>query len=88
MAILFVAITLLVSCAPEDAVVPEDEPEAISEKHGGVLRMAYYAPSNLDPAFLDSIPDDQLARLWSDFWFMSMKIVSQMKVEALLIAGM
>lgn len=67
LAVVLITAMVMVSCAPDDAAVPEDEPEAISEKHGGVLRMAYYAPSNMDPAFLDSIPDDQLARLWSDF---------------------
>jgi peptide/nickel transport system substrate-binding protein len=35
--------------------------------HGGVLRKAFFAPTNLDPAFLSSITDDEIGRFWGDF---------------------
>jgi peptide/nickel transport system substrate-binding protein len=64
--VLLTAGLLLVSCAPDTPAV--DEPaEALSEKHGGTLRTAYYAPVNLDPAFLSTVADDQIARQWGDF---------------------
>jgi len=57
---------VLASCGPADTV-GEETPEALSPKHGGVLRTAYYAPTNLDPAFLSTVADDQIGRQWSDF---------------------
>jgi hypothetical protein len=35
--------------------------------NGGVLRKAFFAPTNLDPAFLSSITDDEIGRFWGDF---------------------
>lgn len=61
---------LLVSCAPDDLddIIDNGMPDdAISDMHGGVLRSAYYAPTNLDPAFLSTVSDDQIGRQWSDF---------------------
>jgi len=59
-----------VSCAPDEADVPAEEPEepeeAISDKHGGILRFAFYAPTNMDPAFLSTIADEHIARQYSD----------------------
>jgi peptide/nickel transport system substrate-binding protein len=42
-------------------------PAAKQGKYGGVLRKAFFAPTNLDPAFLASITDDEIARMWGDF---------------------
>lgn len=39
----------------------------ISDKHGGILRSAYYEPTNFDPAFLNTTADIQAARQWLDF---------------------
>jgi peptide/nickel transport system substrate-binding protein len=36
-------------------------------RYGGVLRKAFFAPTNLDPAFFSSITDDEIGRLWGDF---------------------
>ena len=70
-AVILLAGLVFISCAPdEEAEVPvvDEEPEmALSEKHGGTLRSAYYAPTNLDPAFLSTVADDQIGRQWSDF---------------------
>jgi len=37
------------------------------DKYGGTLRHAYFAPTNLDPAFLSSVADDEVGRQWADF---------------------
>jgi len=61
---------LLVSCAPDapDDPAEDDEPtDAISEKHGGILRSAYYAPTNMDPAFFGTVADDWIGKQWGDF---------------------
>ena len=58
---------ILVSCAadtPGEVVTPG---EALSEKHGGVLHSAYYAPTNMDPAFFSTVADDWLGKQWGDF---------------------
>ncbi len=70
MAVVLLFGLVLVSCAADDAgdetaVDPPDD--ILSPRHGGILRTAVYAPGNLDPVFLDSIPDDKIARQWSDF---------------------
>ncbi len=70
LALLLMVSLLLVSCAPEEPVeepVDDEEPEEVYEKYGGVLRSAHYAPGNLDPAFLSTVPDDHIGRQWSDF---------------------
>jgi peptide/nickel transport system substrate-binding protein len=36
-------------------------------KYGGTLRQAYVAPTNLDPGFLSTVSDDEIARQWGDF---------------------
>jgi peptide/nickel transport system substrate-binding protein len=51
--------------APTQA--PTQAPQAAGPQRGGTLRQAYVAPSNLDPAFLTSIADDEIARQWGDF---------------------
>lgn len=38
-----------------------------SNKYGGILRHAIQPPSNLDPAFLSTVPDDEIGRQWHDF---------------------
>jgi len=54
--------------APEAAPTTAPEPpKPISDKYGGILRHAYFAPTNLDPAFLSSISDDEIGRQWGDF---------------------
>ena len=57
--------------APEPTAAPA-EPTAApvaagSDKYGGVLKHAYFAPTNLDPAFLSSVADDEIGRQWGDF---------------------
>ncbi len=58
---------ILVSCAPAAPGEEEVPGEALSEKHGGVLRSAYYAPTNMDPAFFSTVADDWIGRQWGDF---------------------
>jgi peptide/nickel transport system substrate-binding protein len=48
--------------APEPTAAP-----AVSDKYGGTLRHAIQPPTNIDPAFLSTIPDDEIARQWHDF---------------------
>lgn len=43
------------------------EAPAASSKYGGILRHAIQPATMLDPAFLSSVPDDELARQWHDF---------------------
>jgi peptide/nickel transport system substrate-binding protein len=53
---------------PTEAPVATEAPEpVVSSKYGGILKQAYDAPVNLDPAFLSSIADDEIARQWGDF---------------------
>jgi len=69
MALVLLVGLFFVSCAPDETDVPaeDEEPEeAISEKHGGILRFAFYAPTNMDPAFLSTIADEHIARQYSD----------------------
>ena len=35
--------------------------------YGGILKKAFFAPTNLDPAFLSSITDDEIGKFWGDF---------------------
>ena len=58
---------ILVSCTPATPGDDGASGEAISEKHGGILRSAYYAPTNLDPAFLSTVADDWIGKQWGDF---------------------
>ncbi len=67
LAVILMAGMLVVSCAPDDPVVDEEPEEAISEKHGGVLRTATYAPGNTDPAFFGTVPDEHIGRQWGEF---------------------
>jgi peptide/nickel transport system substrate-binding protein len=64
--VLLFAAMAITSCGPT-APVDDEKPAALSPKHGGVLRSAYYAPVNMDPAFLSTVADDQIGRQWSDF---------------------
>ena len=59
----------LPSAAPPSAESqPTQAPAvAVSDKYGGILRHAVPPPANLDPAFLGSISDDEIARQWHDF---------------------
>jgi peptide/nickel transport system substrate-binding protein len=71
LALLMSAALLLGACstaAPttSEPLAPTEAP-AVSDKYGGVLRHAIQPPTNLDPAFLTSIPDDDIARQWHDF---------------------
>ena len=55
---------------PTQATQPTEAPAAAApagDKYGGTLRHAYVAPTNLDPAFLNSVADDEIARQWGDF---------------------
>jgi peptide/nickel transport system substrate-binding protein len=45
----------------------ESAPAASQGRYGGILRKAYFAPTNLDPAFFSSITDDEIGRFWGDF---------------------
>jgi peptide/nickel transport system substrate-binding protein len=80
--LIIVAAMLLGACAqatPTPVPQPEPaEPGASSEpaapaepeldaRYGGTLRHAIQPVTNLDPAFLSSIPDDEAARQWHDF---------------------
>lgn len=59
--------------APDPTPTPAPEPgdeeadPAEDSLYGGVLHSAYYAPTNMDPAFLSTVADDQIGRQWSDF---------------------
>jgi peptide/nickel transport system substrate-binding protein len=53
--------------ATTPAATAENAAAPLSAKHGGVLRHAIFAPTNLDPAFLSTVPDDEIARQWADF---------------------
>jgi peptide/nickel transport system substrate-binding protein len=48
------------------ADTPVTEPET-SNRYGGTLRHAIQPVSNVDPAFLSTVPDDEAARQWHDF---------------------
>lgn len=41
--------------------------DAEGGQYGGVLRQAFFAPTNLDPAFFSSIADDETGKFWGDF---------------------
>jgi peptide/nickel transport system substrate-binding protein len=57
-----------VPAAPAEPATPaEPAAPAASEKYGGTLRHAIQPVSNLDPAFLATVPDDETARQWHDF---------------------
>ena len=44
-----------------------DETAWASDKYGGILKKAYFAPGALDPAFAPDITADEIARFWTDF---------------------
>src|SRR5574342_461258 len=57
---------------PAPTVAPTQPPAnteapAVSSKYGGTLRHATQPPTNIDPAFLSTIPDDEIGRQWHDF---------------------
>ncbi|OQA47377.1 MAG: Glutathione-binding protein GsiB precursor [Chloroflexi bacterium ADurb.Bin325] len=76
---LVVLVSLLLSaCAPPAAPAqPAAEPAAAQpageeaaaapSKYGGILRHAFFAPTNLDPAFLSTVADDEITRQWAEF---------------------
>jgi peptide/nickel transport system substrate-binding protein len=66
LAILLVFSMVLVSCGPTETG-GDEAPEALSPKHGGIMRSAYYAPNNLDPAFFGTVADDWIGKQWGDF---------------------
>jgi peptide/nickel transport system substrate-binding protein len=53
--------------AATEASAAATEAPVASTKYGGTLRHAMQAPTILDPAFLTSVPDDEVARQWHDF---------------------
>lgn len=57
------------SVATEKPAMATESPQvpAKSEKYGGILRHAIQPVTNLDPAFLSTVPDDEVARQWHDF---------------------
>ncbi len=58
------------TAAPEPTKAPEPTQApaaATGDKYGGILKHAYFAATNLDPAFLTSIADDEIGRQWGDF---------------------
>lgn len=61
-------IVVLVSCLLLSSCVPGEEEgaETLSPKHGGVLKNAFYAPTHMDPAFLDTAADNHVAFQWND----------------------
>ncbi len=66
--VLFLAAFVITACGPTETVVDdEEEGEAISPKHGGILRSAYYAPTNMDPAFFGTVADDWMGKFFGDF---------------------
>lgn len=58
--------SLMLSGCGKPAPVKED-PQALSPKHGGVLRNAFFAPTNMDPAFYATVPDEHIGRQYYDF---------------------
>ncbi|MDZ4132946.1 MAG: ABC transporter substrate-binding protein, partial [Dethiobacteria bacterium] len=66
LAVLLIFSMVLVSCGPTETG-GDETPEALSAKHGGILRSAYYAPNNLDPAFFGTVSDDWIGKQWGDF---------------------
>lgn len=52
---------------PTAAPAEPTQAPAASAKYGGVLKHAYFAPTNLDPAFFSSVADDEIGRQWADF---------------------
>ncbi len=64
--VVLIASFALVSCGPDEPVL-EDDHDAISGKHGGVLRCAYYPPAMMDPAFMSMIAEGHIARQWADY---------------------
>jgi len=64
--LLLLAGLLLTSCGPKE---PEGEQvgEEEGSKYGGILRFAYYAPTNTDPAFLSTVADEHIARQWAEY---------------------
>ena len=70
LALLLAATMIVVSCAPDEDIAvddPVDEPVDEPAVGDNILRSAYYAPTNMDPAFLSTVADDQIGRQWSDF---------------------
>lgn len=66
--IILAASLVLCACGTKEPVEePSEQTEAISSKHGGVLRNAYYAPTNMDPAFFATVPDEHIGRQYGDF---------------------
>ncbi len=55
-----------VTTATKQTATVEAPQAAKSEKYGGILRHASLPPSNLDPAFYGTIPDDIIGRQWLD----------------------
>jgi peptide/nickel transport system substrate-binding protein len=53
--------------APAATKAPAATEAPAADKHGGILRHATAAVTNIDPAFLTSVPDDEVARQWHDF---------------------
>lgn len=66
--IVLAASLMLTACGTkEPAEEQTDQSEALSPKHGGILRNAYFAPTNMDPAFYATVPDEHIGRQYYDF---------------------
>jgi len=66
------------------------EPAAAAQegRYGGVVTKAFFAPTNLDPAFLASITDDEIARFWGISWSTSTRASAPTPAAASLRAGL
>jgi peptide/nickel transport system substrate-binding protein len=51
----------------EPAEEQTEQTEAVSSKYGGILKNAYFAPTNMDPAFYSTVPDEHIGRQCYDF---------------------
>jgi peptide/nickel transport system substrate-binding protein len=62
-----IASLVLSACAPQSPPddVP-DVPDPVSTKHGGILRNAFFAPTNMDPVFFSTVPDEHTGRQYYD----------------------
>lgn len=67
--IVLIAGLVLSGCGGGKETTPPDgeEPQAISPKHGGILKNAFFAPTNMDPAFYSTVPDEHIGRQYHDF---------------------
>ncbi|MEL7565180.1 MAG: ABC transporter substrate-binding protein [Dehalobacterium sp.] len=65
--VLMASLALSACGTKEPAEEQTEQTEALSPKHGGILRNAYFAPTNMDPAFYSTVPDEHIGRQYYDF---------------------